>query len=452
MEIGFRITQEVHVPIVSLKMSSSKNSFHIAEGDDVYLECSARANPRPSKILWFKQGMEIAQNVSAEVLVSKQSLVLQNVTRNDSGEYKCTAQNDEGIATSNPVKLQVRYPPTCISSENSRVLVVLEKETVELICEVNSSPPPNHFMWSFNNSKEYMDIDPKYYKSRGCTSTFLYTPSSEEDFGVVSCLAFNTAGLQDEPCNFILVAPTVPTALHNCSVLNQSVTALQVECQEGFDGGLMQFFHMEVLELPSMNVLSNVTSNISVLEVTGLPERARAQYLLNLYASNAKGRSEISTLYTVISPNRYTESHTPLSLSPMLGSFIVVGGLLTASICAVLAATYRRHRIRNNRPSNNTVDSLSERDDTYTASPKIDYSSQFELKLGPDDNPDFIGYGDKIEEMNTCAVIDAMRICGNRRFNGVPSNYTISVVDCGVTARSTDIAASHGSNVHESCI
>ncbi|XP_045528218.1 nephrin-like [Pieris brassicae] len=96
-----------YVPIVSLKMSLSKKSNHIAEGDDVYLECTARANPRPSKFFWFKQGMQIEHNSSAGVIVSEQSLVLQNVIRNDSGEYKCAAQNNEGKATSNPVNLQV---------------------------------------------------------------------------------------------------------------------------------------------------------------------------------------------------------------------------------------------------------------------------------------------------------------------------------------------------------
>ncbi|CAH4035797.1 unnamed protein product [Pieris brassicae] len=437
-----------YVPIVSLKMSSSNNSNHITEGDNVYLECTARANPRPSKFFWFKQGIQLEQDTSAGVFVSEQSLVLLNVIRNGSGEYKCAAQNDEGKATSNPVNLQVRYPPACISLKNNQVFVVLEKETVELTCEVNSSPPPKHFVWWFNNSKEYMDIDPKYYKSRGSTSTFLYTPSAEEDYGVVSCLAFNTAGLQDEPCSFILAAPTLPTKLQNCSVLNRSVTTLQVECQEGFDGGITQVFHMEVLELPSMNVLSNVTSNISLL-VTNLPERARAHYLLILYASNAKGRSAISTLHTVFSHIRLTESHTPRSLSPRLGFFVTIGGLLTASICAVLAAACR-HRTHNNRPTNNSVDS-SELDDTYTAAPMIEYSRQFALELGPRDNPD-LRNGDNIEEMEMFAVSDVLRIRGNRDFNDVPSNYTISVVDCGVTARGADIAASHGPNVHESHI
>lgn len=37
-----------------------------------------------------------------------------------------------------------------------------------------------------------------------------------------------------------------------------------------------------------------------------------------------------------------------------------------------------------------SVDSYPKRDETYAASPKIDYSSQFELKIGPDEDPDLI--------------------------------------------------------------
>ncbi|CAH4032018.1 unnamed protein product [Pieris brassicae] len=256
--------------------------------------------------------------------------------------------------------------------------------------------------------------------------------------------------MNDKKYTSELKRSSIPTALQNCSVLNQTVTALQVECQEGSDVGLTQVFHMEVLELPSMTVLSNVTSNIPILAVTGIPERARAHYLLILYASNAKGRSAISTLYTIVSHYQLTESPTPQSLPPMLGFFIALGGLLTASICAVLAAAYRRNRTHNNRPTNNTVDS-SEHDDTCTTSPKINYSRQFALELGLHDNPD-LRNGNKIEEMEMFAVSDVLRIRGNRDSNVVPSNYTISVVDCGVTPRSADIAASHGPNVHESYI
>lgn len=52
--------------------------------------------------------MEIFQNVTGGVILSDQSLVLQNVVRSTAGEYTCIATNSEGKGSSNPVKLVVK--------------------------------------------------------------------------------------------------------------------------------------------------------------------------------------------------------------------------------------------------------------------------------------------------------------------------------------------------------
>lgn len=56
----------------------------------------------------FKQGTELHHNVTAGVILSDQSLVLQNVVRQQAGDYTCLAVNNEGRGTSNPVTLRVR--------------------------------------------------------------------------------------------------------------------------------------------------------------------------------------------------------------------------------------------------------------------------------------------------------------------------------------------------------
>ncbi|KAJ8981821.1 hypothetical protein NQ317_007407 [Molorchus minor] len=97
-----------YIPVVTLKMGSTLNPDDIKEGDDVYFECNVRANPKAHKLSWFHNNQEIFQNVTAGVIMSDQSLVLQNVARSTAGEYTCMAANLEGKGTSNPVKLVVR--------------------------------------------------------------------------------------------------------------------------------------------------------------------------------------------------------------------------------------------------------------------------------------------------------------------------------------------------------
>lgn len=52
--------------------------------------------------------MELHHNISAGIILSDQSLVLQSVTRASAGEYTCLAVNAEGRGTSNPVELRIR--------------------------------------------------------------------------------------------------------------------------------------------------------------------------------------------------------------------------------------------------------------------------------------------------------------------------------------------------------
>lgn len=74
--------------------------------------------------------------------------------------------------------------------------------------------------------------------------------------------------------------------------MNQTSESLQIECMEGFDGGLPQSFLMEVLELPSLRLKSNISTYKAppVFYVEGL--EPGASYRIKLYAVNAKGKSD----------------------------------------------------------------------------------------------------------------------------------------------------------------
>ena len=40
-------------PVVDLRLGDTLNPLNIKEGDDVYFECSIRANPQKHRITWF---------------------------------------------------------------------------------------------------------------------------------------------------------------------------------------------------------------------------------------------------------------------------------------------------------------------------------------------------------------------------------------------------------------
>nr|CAD7425656.1 unnamed protein product [Timema monikensis] len=143
-------------PIVTLRLGSTLNPDDIKEGDDVYFECHVKANPPWRKLNWMHNGaidytlypagqyyhlvalpqvahrkkgkvssgtflkigryqkheftsIPLSHNMSARIIRSNQSLVLQKVTRQSAGKYVCLAINEEGQTTSNELAFRVKF-------------------------------------------------------------------------------------------------------------------------------------------------------------------------------------------------------------------------------------------------------------------------------------------------------------------------------------------------------
>ncbi|CAH0400396.1 unnamed protein product [Chilo suppressalis] len=338
-----------YVPVVDLRMGSSLNPDEIKEGDDVYFECSVKANPKTHRLVWFHDNNEIFHNEGAGVILSAQSLVLQSVTRAAAGDYTCMAANSEGKGTSNPVTLLVRYAPVCAEKRDGELFGALKHETVSLHCSVDANPALVSFHWTFNNSGEQTEIPPRLYSSHGHTSTLNYTPTTDMEYGTLACFGANVVGQQKVPCLFQLVAAGRPFHLQNCSVANQSIDSIIVECVENFDGGLPQTFLMELLELPSLTVRYNVSTNRTppYFEIRGLPPGV--SYRIDLYAVNAKGRSDVTTIeaVTLKGQAKFTGESNTLGMSPVLASIAAMSALLATAVCGVLAVLYRKHVARH---------------------------------------------------------------------------------------------------------
>ncbi|XP_042204299.1 nephrin-like [Homarus americanus] len=324
-----------YVPVTKLQPGRSLNLSNIEEGDDVYFECSIQSNPWVYKIGWLHESKELQHNVTAGIIISNQSLVLQRVARRASGNYYCVASNIEGDGHSNPILLRVK-------------------------CEYDilyAHPKPMAFKWTFNNSGESVDIPQTHILVSGpqSKSTVSYTPNTELDYGTLLCWGTNAVGTQRYPCVFHVFPAGRPDPVHNCSSYNLSVSVVNVRCVSGFDGGLPQTFILELYEPRSNRLLANVTNKVPTFTVMDLSPGLA--FMGVIYSTNEKGRGEMVSLqvYTIKDAERRTaaikpppthgQSSPPFTIKSIIALVVgVVGGLmvLVVMVCAVVRLRYER--------------------------------------------------------------------------------------------------------------
>ncbi|KFM76402.1 hypothetical protein X975_12672, partial [Stegodyphus mimosarum] len=144
---------------------------------------------------------------------------------------------------------------------------------------------------------------------------------------------------------FSIVPAGPPEALQNCTLVNHTENSIQVECIEGYNGGLPQLFTIEVYDVEMGKLRSNVTLGQPAFIIQGLPS-STALHLV-LYASNGKGRSPPYTLSatTLQRAEKLTGMQGIIIIRPVLGILIgVVVALVIIAIIIVISIKVKRRR------------------------------------------------------------------------------------------------------------
>ncbi|XP_035894602.1 uncharacterized protein LOC118504344 isoform X3 [Anopheles stephensi] len=335
-----------HVPVVTLEYGTNYNyTSSIPEGVDVYFECNIKSNPWVYKVIWRHYGKELVNNPSEGVTVSNQSLVLQNVSRSRAGLYTCVGSNREGDGESNPVHLDIKFAPVCrpglVTTYN-----VGRNELAKIVCELEANPSNVTFTWKYNTSvSESLDIPASEVLSDRTKSVAHFKPVTEKDYGTLLCWGRNEIGAQTEPCLFNLIPAGKPDPLSNCTILNQTFDMLQIECLEGYDGGLPQVFQIELYVIGSRQQMTSIKSTSPSFDLKGL--EPGVGYDIILTAKNSKGSSDPTYLqaFTLKNPEKQTDlslvySPALLQIKPFIGTLLgVVAALI--SIASIIVCVTR---------------------------------------------------------------------------------------------------------------
>ncbi|XP_055539948.1 nephrin isoform X2 [Wyeomyia smithii] len=348
-----------HVPVVTLEYGTNYNyTSSIREGADVYFECNIKSNPWVYKVIWRHQGRELLNNPSEGIIVSNQSLVLQNVSRSRAGLYTCVGSNREGDGESNPVHLDIKFAPVCrpglVTTYN-----VGRYEQAKISCELEANPTDVAFVWKHNTSvSETLDIPSTHVSSEQAKSIFRFKPISESDYGTLLCWGSNEIGIQAEPCVFNLIPAGKPDPLSNCTILNQTFDMLQIECLEGFDGGLHQEFLAEMYVIGNRQLIGSIKSRVPIFDLKGL--EPGVGYNIFLSARNSKGASEPTYLqaFTLKNPEKQTDlslvyAPTLHQIKPFIGTLLGVVAAIISIASIIVCVTRLRGSAGRDRDCSN---------------------------------------------------------------------------------------------------
>jgi len=103
--------------------------------------CEVKGNPEP-QVTWLKQNSTLLPD--KRVVQSRGSLVITDVTPQDSGVYTCLARNIFGVMTSSAT-LTVQVRPLITQKPSS--VIVEEGQNVSLLCKATGQPEPT-IMWN----------------------------------------------------------------------------------------------------------------------------------------------------------------------------------------------------------------------------------------------------------------------------------------------------------------
>jgi len=274
-------------PIVSVKLGDSLNSSNIKEGDDVYFECNIQASPSVKSVIWNHNAETIHQDKTSGIIISGNSLVVQNIQRQNEGNYSCLAANHVASVESKPIILNIKYRPVC-SNHLQTVFEANKLQTIKIDCNVVSNPGNGlHFVWSFNNSINSMDIPSGQVSSSGQSSSISYSPKTELDYGTLFCWASNIVG-KGTPCVFTILPIGPPEPPSKCRTSNVTYSSFEISC----DSVSSNPGNLFILQVDDMRGTHVKTLQSSWPQFTLGELQSGTTYKVNVRCENKHGRSD----------------------------------------------------------------------------------------------------------------------------------------------------------------
>uniref|UniRef100_A0A2K6FM70 Ig-like domain-containing protein n=1 Tax=Propithecus coquereli TaxID=379532 RepID=A0A2K6FM70_PROCO len=172
------VTGQFHVyPELPKPSVASNNSSPVEDEDSVALTCEPET--QDTTYLWWINGHRLKDNDRVVMSPDNRTLILLNISRNDTGPYQCGNWNPVSASCSDPVTLNVLYGPDVptISPSDS---YYQPGANLNLSCHAASNPAAQ-YSWLINGSLQQ-------------TTQELFIPNvTVNNSGSYACVAHNSA-------------------------------------------------------------------------------------------------------------------------------------------------------------------------------------------------------------------------------------------------------------------
>ncbi|XP_061058219.1 neurotrimin isoform X2 [Eubalaena glacialis] len=206
-------TSRVHLIVqVSPKIVEISSDISINEGNNISLTCIATGRPEPT-VTWRHISPKAVGFVSED-----EYLEIQGITREQSGDYECSASNDVAAPVVRRVKVTVNYPPYISEAKGTGVPV---GQMGTLQCEA-SAVPSAEFQWYKDDKRLVEGKKGVKVENRPFLSKLIFLNVSEHDYGNYTCVASNKLGHTNASITlFELSEPTSSTLLQGPGAISE---------------------------------------------------------------------------------------------------------------------------------------------------------------------------------------------------------------------------------------